>query len=96
MPFYYGSRARSVPEYLRCARPRETRGLNAITFAVMTVFRHGSPCMPWPKLILILHIFDAPGSRRWDYRHTWILFHFSLADFPRWWYWLTFLLGWTD
>src|ERR1035441_2097974 len=38
MPFYYGSRARSVPEYLKLRYDEKTRGLNAITFAVMTVF----------------------------------------------------------
>src|SRR6267378_1142272 len=30
MPFYYGSRARSVPEYLRLRFDEKTRGLNAI------------------------------------------------------------------
>ena len=38
MPFYYGSRARSVPEYLALRFDEKTRGFNAITFAVMTVF----------------------------------------------------------
>src|ERR1700712_3439261 len=33
MPFYYGSRARSVPEYLRLRFDEKTRGLNAISFA---------------------------------------------------------------
>ena len=37
MPFYYGSKARSVPEYLRLRFDEKTRGFNAITFAVMTV-----------------------------------------------------------
>ncbi|HEV2421939.1 MAG TPA: sodium:solute symporter family protein [Candidatus Acidoferrales bacterium] len=41
MPFYYGSRARSVPEYLRLRFDEKTRGLNAITFAVMTVLASG-------------------------------------------------------
>ena len=42
MPFYYGSRARSVPEYLKlCALNEKTRGLNAITFAIMTIFSSG-------------------------------------------------------
>src|SRR5271166_3076901 len=36
MPFYYGSRAHSVPEYLRLRFDEKTRGLNAITFALMT------------------------------------------------------------
>jgi SSS family solute:Na+ symporter len=41
MPFYYGSRARSVPEYLSLRFDEKTRGLNAFTFAVMTVFSSG-------------------------------------------------------
>src|SRR5271154_4222226 len=41
MPFYYGSRARSVPEYLKLRFDDKTRGLNAITFAVMTLFSSG-------------------------------------------------------
>jgi solute:Na+ symporter, SSS family len=41
MPFYYGSRARSVPEYLKLRFDEKTRGLNALTFAVMTVFSSG-------------------------------------------------------
>jgi SSS family solute:Na+ symporter len=41
MPFYYGSRARSVPEYLRLRFDEKTRGFNAITFAAMTVFSSG-------------------------------------------------------
>jgi len=41
MPFYYGSRARSVPEYLRLRFDEKTRGLNAISFAVMTLFSSG-------------------------------------------------------
>ena len=41
MPFYYGSRARSVPEYLKLRFDEKTRGLNAISFAIMTVFSSG-------------------------------------------------------
>ncbi len=41
MPFYYGSRARSVPEYLKLRFDEKTRALNAFTFAVMTVFSSG-------------------------------------------------------
>jgi solute:Na+ symporter, SSS family len=41
MPFYYGSRARSVPEYLRLRFDEKTRALNACSFAVMTVFSSG-------------------------------------------------------
>ena len=41
MPFYYGSKARSVPEYLKMRFDEKTRGYNAFTFAVMTVFSSG-------------------------------------------------------
>lgn len=36
MPFYYGSKVRSVPEYLKFRYNEATRGFNAISFAVMT------------------------------------------------------------
>jgi SSS family solute:Na+ symporter len=60
MPFYYGSRARSVPEYLRLRFDEKTRGLNAISFATMTVFSSGISMYAMAKLIQTLHIFDAP------------------------------------
>jgi SSS family solute:Na+ symporter len=41
MPFYYSSRIRSVPEYLKLRFDEKTRGLNAISFAVMTVMMSG-------------------------------------------------------
>jgi SSS family solute:Na+ symporter len=41
MPFYYGSKARSVPEYLALRYDEKTRGFNAITFATMTIFSSG-------------------------------------------------------
>jgi SSS family solute:Na+ symporter len=41
MPFYYGSRARSVPEYLKMRFDEKTRAFNAFTFAVMTIFSSG-------------------------------------------------------
>src|SRR6266496_2376472 len=51
MPFYYGSRARSVPEYLRLRFDEKTRALNAITFAVMTVFSSGISMYVMGKLL---------------------------------------------
>jgi len=41
MPFYYGSKARSVPEYLKLRFDERTRCFNSMTFAVMTVFASG-------------------------------------------------------
>lgn len=41
MPFYYGSKARSVPEFLKLRFDEKTRALNAILFAVMTILASG-------------------------------------------------------
>src|SRR5438309_4851555 len=60
MPFYYGSRARSVPEYLRLRFDEKTRGLNAISFATMTIFSSGISMYAMAKLIQVLHVFDVP------------------------------------
>ena len=70
MPFYYGSRARSVPEYLRLRFDEKTRGLNAISFAAMTVFSSGISMYAMARLIQSLHILDVPFR------------HFSIA--PQW------------
>ena len=70
MPFYYGSRARSVPEYLRLRFDEKTRALNAISFAVMTVFSSGISMYAMARLIQVLHILDAPFA------------HFGIA--PHW------------
>jgi len=51
MPFYYGSRARSVPEYLKLRFDEKTRGLNAVSFAVMTVFSSGISLYALAKLL---------------------------------------------
>jgi len=63
MPFYYGSRARSVPEYLRLRFDEKTRALNAISFAVMTVFSSGISMYAMAKLILTLHVLDEPFQK---------------------------------
>ncbi|MGA7924494.1 MAG: sodium:solute symporter family protein, partial [Candidatus Sulfotelmatobacter sp.] len=63
MPFYYGSRARSVPEYLRLRFDEKTRGLNAISFATMTVFSSGISVYAMAKLMQTLHILDTPLRR---------------------------------
>jgi solute:Na+ symporter, SSS family len=54
MPFYYGSRARSVPEYLKLRFDEKTRGFNAMTFAVMTVFSSGISMYAFAKLLELL------------------------------------------
>ncbi len=59
MPFYYGSKARSVPEYLRMRFDEKTRAVNAITFAVMTVFSSGISMYAMALLIQTLGLFHG-------------------------------------
>src|ERR1051325_4826716 len=54
MPFYYGSRARSVPEYLKLRFDEKTRSLNAISFAVMTIMSSGISMYAMGKLFNLL------------------------------------------
>jgi SSS family solute:Na+ symporter len=54
MPFYYGSKARSVPEYLRLRFDEKTRAVNACTFAVMTIFSSGVSMYAMGKLFYLL------------------------------------------
>ena len=58
MPFYYGSRARSVPEYLKLRLDEKTRGLNAISFACMTIFSSGVSMYAMGKLFQLLLGWD--------------------------------------
>lgn len=62
MPFYYGSRARSVPEYLKLRFDEKTRGLNAISFAAMTVFSSGVSMYAMGKLLQLLLGWDFTVS----------------------------------
>jgi SSS family solute:Na+ symporter len=58
MPFYYGSKARSVPEYLSLRFDEKTRGINAISFAVMTVFSSGISLYALAKMLEIILKWD--------------------------------------
>jgi SSS family solute:Na+ symporter len=51
MPFYYGSKARSVPEYLNMRFDGRVRCLNSISFAIMTVFASGISMNALAKLL---------------------------------------------
>lgn len=62
MPFYYGSKARSVPEYLKMRFDERVRGLNSITFAVMTVFASGISMNALAKLLNQLLGWDYNAS----------------------------------
>src|SRR5689334_380324 len=58
MPFYYGSKARSVPEYLKLRFDEKTRGFNAATFAIMTVFSSGISMHALASLLRLLLGWD--------------------------------------
>src|SRR3984957_10401767 len=62
MPFYYGSKARSVPEYLNMRFDEKTRGLNAVSFAVMTLFSSGISMHALAKLLELLMGWDYNWS----------------------------------
>ena len=59
MPFYYGSKARSVPEFLRLRFDEKTRALNAFSFAIMTVFSSGISMYAMALLIQTLGLFHG-------------------------------------
>lgn len=54
MPFYYGSKARSVPEYLKLRFDEKTRGFNALSFAFMTIFSSGASMHALAALLQLL------------------------------------------
>jgi len=54
MPFYYGSKARSVPEYLKLRFDEKTRGFNAFSFAIMTIFASGISMYALAKLAQVI------------------------------------------
>lgn len=58
MPFYYGSKARSVPEYLKLRFDEKTRGFNAFSFAVMTIFASGISMYALAMLMEVLLGWD--------------------------------------
>jgi SSS family solute:Na+ symporter len=62
MPFYYGSKARSVPEYLKLRFDEKTRGFNAFSFAVMTIFSSGISMYAMAKLMGILLHWNFEAS----------------------------------
>lgn len=59
MPLYYGSRARSVPEYLSLRFDEKTRAFNAGLFAVMTVLSSGISMYAMGKLLNLLLGLDV-------------------------------------
>jgi SSS family solute:Na+ symporter len=72
MPFYYGSKARSVPEYLRMRFDEKTRAVNAFSFAFMTVFSSGISMYAMALLIQTLGLFKGILPDAW-------IFHVSIV-----------------
>ncbi|GAB1342683.1 sodium:solute symporter family protein [Gemmatimonas sp.] len=62
MPFYYGSKARSVPEYLKLRFDEKTRTFNALGFAAMTIFSSGISMYAMGKLLNLLLGWDFNTS----------------------------------
>jgi SSS family solute:Na+ symporter len=58
VPLYYGSKARTVPEFLMLRFDQKTRILNACTFLVMTVFSAGICLYAIARILQALHLFD--------------------------------------
>ncbi|WP_213803410.1 sodium:solute symporter family protein [Granulicella sp. dw_53] len=71
MPFYYGSKARSVPEYLRMRFDEKTRAVNAFSFAIMTVLSSGISMYAMALLIQTLGLFHGIIPDAW-------IFHVSI------------------
>ena len=59
MPLYYGSHARSVPEFLRMRFDRKTSALNAGMFAAMTIFSNAISMCVLAGTVRALHLFDG-------------------------------------
>lgn len=62
MPFYYGSKARSVPEYLALRFDEKTRAFNALSFAIMTLFSSGISLYALALLLQLLLGWSIPLS----------------------------------
>ncbi len=71
MPFYYGSKARSVPEYLRLRFDEKTRAVNAFSFACMTVLSSGISMYAMALLIQTLGLLHGIVPDAW-------IFHVSV------------------
>ncbi|TAK31619.1 MAG: Na+/galactose cotransporter [Saprospiraceae bacterium] len=62
MPFYYGSKARSVPEYLKLRFDEKTRSVNAFSFAAMTLFSSGISMYVLARLLELILGWDFDMS----------------------------------
>lgn len=60
MPVYYGSKARTLPEFLAFRFDEKTRVLHAALFAVLAVFSAGISLYAMGRVLAALHVFDEP------------------------------------
>jgi solute:Na+ symporter, SSS family len=81
MPFYYGSKARSVPEYLRMRFDEKTRALNAFSFAFMTVFSSGISMYAMALLIQTLGLLHGVVPDPWVFHVSIILSAFIVLGY---------------
>jgi solute:Na+ symporter, SSS family len=81
MPFYYGSKARSVPEYLRMRFDEKTRALNAFSFAFMTVFSSGISMYAMALLIQTLGLLHGVIPDPWIFHVSIILSAFIVLGY---------------
>src|SRR6478735_1796470 len=77
MPFYYGSKAKSVPDYLSLRYDEKTRAFNAFTFAGMTMMSSGISMYAMALLLQTIHVFDTP-FRALGLPNSWV-FHVSIV-----------------
>ena len=92
MPFYYGSKAKSVPDYLSLRYDEKTRAFNAFTFAGMTMMSSGISMYAMALLLQTIHVFDTP-FRALGLPNSWVFCqHHHFGDHrPR-----LYLFGWTN
>jgi SSS family solute:Na+ symporter len=60
IPFYYGSKARSTPEFLGLRFDAKTRLLGACLIALTAVFLSGISLYAMARILQTLHFFDVP------------------------------------
>lgn len=69
MPLYYGSGARTVPEYLRLRFDRKTGVLNAVLFVAMSLCTAGLSLYLMATVFQSLHVFDRFFENLGWYQH---------------------------
>ena len=60
LPAYYGSKARTLPEFLALRFDEKTRLLHACLFAAMSIFGAGISLYAMARVFAALQVFDAP------------------------------------